>query len=98
MGITPLVPTAASLLFAVFWALSAFAGWGLAAFCADARSGCAERLDTAVLASALFVAVAVVLTAAAWLNPPRFSPLITAALFAWLAAVGTLFFGGMLAA
>ncbi|SDH45387.1 hypothetical protein SAMN05421505_11631 [Sinosporangium album] len=94
----------ASLLLAVLWGFSVFAGWGLEAFCPIEKrdGGCFARLGVVAAVSSLFAMVAGCCTAAAWLAPSvrrevaRFRVAIGVAIAAWVAAEGTLFIGGML--
>ncbi|WP_204029619.1 hypothetical protein [Sinosporangium siamense] len=104
MGLSPAIPTVASLLLAALWALSVFAGWGFAAFCesGDLVAECERRLGFAVTLSGVFAVVAAVCTAGAWLafaihrNLSRFNIGMGVAIAAWVVAEGVLFIGGML--
>ncbi|GAA5073111.1 hypothetical protein HNP84_009266 [Thermocatellispora tengchongensis] len=100
VGLSPAIPTVAVLLLAALWGLSAYAGWGLEAFCADDESSrsCAERLETVASFSGLFAVVGAGCAAVAWLIPaPRgFMPLMGTAIAAWVVAEAVLFAGGML--
>jgi hypothetical protein len=71
LGISPIIPTIASLLLAALWGLSVFAGWGLQAFCSGGESApaCSARLATVAAVSGLFAVAAACCTAAAWLIP-----------------------------
>lgn len=106
LGFSPMIPTIASFLLAALWGLSVFAGWGLAAFCANGESGsaCEQRLESVAVVSGLFAALAAVGTAAAWLVPASrrdqrvFARYMGAAVTAWIVAEGVPFVGGLLAA
>lgn len=95
----------ANLLLAALWALSAFAGWGMEAFCAEGEpsGACARRLALASGISVGFAAVATVFGAGAWLVPrvrhdsERFTVAMAVAVVFWVGAVGVLFVGGVLA-
>jgi hypothetical protein len=94
---SPQIPTIASLLLAALWGLSVFAGWGLEAFCADPDPGsdCAARLDAFSAVSAAFAVIAAVCTIGGWFL--QRAVLLGIAVGAWVAAVGVLFVGGIVA-
>ncbi|MER5651324.1 hypothetical protein [Streptosporangium sp. NPDC002524] len=100
MRISPVIPVVVGLLLAALWGFSAFAGWGVEAFCSD--PGCVARLAGVVRLSSLFAAVAACCTAAALPAPgkrgagSRFTALMTAAVVAWVIAEGVLFAGGLI--
>ncbi|WP_436760860.1 hypothetical protein [Streptosporangium sp. V21-05] len=95
---SPVIPVVAGLLLAALWGFSAFAGWGVEAFCSD--PGCVARLDGVVRLSSLFAVVAACCMAAALPAPRgarrRFTALMTAAVVAWVVAGGVLFAGGLI--
>jgi hypothetical protein len=104
LGFSPIIPTIASFLLAALWGLSVFAGWGLEAFCAggEPASTCSQRLGTVSTVSGLFAALAACCTVAAWLfpwsrhDPHTFGRVMGTGVFAWIAAEGVLFLGGLL--
>ncbi|GAA4569935.1 hypothetical protein [Planotetraspora kaengkrachanensis] len=93
----PAIPATASLLLAVFWALSVFGGWGVEAFCPAAQSpgACADRIASAVRVSGGIALFAAASTTAAWFT--RRQGLLGVAVLSWVAAVGALFVGGVIA-
>ncbi|MFG2078233.1 hypothetical protein [Nonomuraea maritima] len=101
LGFSPVIPTIASFLLAMLWALSVFAGWGLQAFCEGGEATCSQRLGTVAGVSGFFAVVAAVCSAGAWLLPSSrrdrraFIRTISAGMLAWVVAEGVLFVGGM---
>ncbi|GAA4599327.1 hypothetical protein GCM10023194_79110 [Planotetraspora phitsanulokensis] len=87
----------ASLLLAVLWALSVFGGWGVEAFCPAAESpgACADRIASAARFSGAVALFAAASTGVAWFTKRQ--GLLGVAVFAWVAAVGVLFVGGVIA-
>lgn len=102
---SPVIPTMANLLLAALWAMSAFAGWGVEAFCAtgEPAEACGRRLAAATAVSVGFAVVATVSGVGAWLVPAvrhdseRFTVTMAVAVVFWVGAVGVLFVGGVLA-
>lgn len=98
------LPAVAGALLAALWVLTAFAGWALAAFCAPHGAppapACGARIRSAVELTGAVAAVAVGLTASAWIAPrARRDPalrarLLGAAVVAWVLAEGLLFILG----
>jgi hypothetical protein len=95
--VPPSIATVMSLLLAALWGLSVFDGWGQEAFCSgDSLSWeCADRLALVTLVSGAVALLAASMTVAAWLG--RRQSLFGVAMAAWLAAVGVLFVGGVVA-
>jgi hypothetical protein len=95
--VPPAIPTMASLLLALLWALSVFGGWGVEAFCPAAGSpdGCVDRIASAAVVSGVIALFAAASTAAAWFT--RRQGLLGVAVITWVAAVGALFVGGVIA-
>ncbi|WP_157099924.1 MULTISPECIES: hypothetical protein [Microbispora] len=95
--VPPVIPAVACLLLAALWGMSVFDGWGQEAFCPGAPSSweCADRLTMVIMVSGLVALAAVAVTATAWLA--RRESLFGTAVLLWLAAVGVLFVGGVVA-
>ncbi|MCG5219891.1 hypothetical protein [Streptosporangium sp. KLBMP 9127] len=98
--VSPFIPFVAVLLLAALWGFSVFAGWGLAAFCADGELArdCTARLRSVSTFSGVFAVVGACCTAVAWVRPTRrwSMPFMIAAVVAWVLAEAVLFVGGML--
>lgn len=104
LGFSPVLPTIASVLLAVLWALSVFAGWGFEAFCSgDGSAACVRRLTAFSSVSWLFAAGGAFLTVAAWVLPVSrndertFTRFLVMGVVSWVVAEGVLFLGGLLA-
>jgi hypothetical protein len=69
--ISPLVPATGVVLLALFWLLSAFAGWAASAFCSDRGLGdaCRAHIAVSLRPSTLVAALAAGLAAVALAAP-----------------------------
>ncbi|MDX6744962.1 hypothetical protein [Actinocorallia sp. A-T 12471] len=102
--VSPALPAAANAALALLWLLSAYGGWGEAAFCSSdgslADPACLEGFHTAVSYSLVVAVPALVLAFAGALllndDPDALDVLLTATAALWIIAEAVVFTGGYL--
>lgn len=105
--VSPVIPMIGNAALALLWALSAFGGWGLTAFCGDTASAAAADCRTGfaagVAVSIVPAAVGAGLAVAAWTvpyvarDPARQLRVSLVAALTWILAEAVLFGAGWLA-
>ncbi|MQA98106.1 MAG: hypothetical protein GEV11_27145 [Streptosporangiales bacterium] len=101
MRFSPAILTMANVLLAVLWACSAFANWGVAAFCdPGADPTCAGRVRYFGLISVIPAAFGLVLALGSYLapnvrrDPETRNHVLAYAAVAWIIAEAIVFLGG----